>query len=398
MKVIAAPDSFKGSITAALAASAIARGVRRAVPSATVDEAALSDGGEGLVDALVAASGGQFVEASVEDPLGRPVSARYGILGDSETAAIEMAAASGLPLLAAAERDPMKTTTFGTGELILDALEHGARKVIIGIGGSATVDGGTGMARALGVRFLDDAGRELAGRGEDLERIARIDLSGRTPLLDGVEVTVACDVTNPLTGPLGAAAVYGPQKGATPEMVRALDAGLANLAARAREQLGVEVETVPGAGAAGGLGAGLIAFAGGRLERGIEIVLETVAFRDRVRGADLVITGEGRVDAQSASGKVVSGVAAAASREDVPVLVLAGSVGPGAEALYAGGVSAILSIARGPSSEAEMMQQAEALLEEAAEAAVRAFMAGRVGGKSGTAGQARRGTRQEGGR
>ena len=377
MKVVAAPDSFKGSMSAAAAARAIARGVRRAAPGAQVVEAPMADGGEGTVEALVAATGGRFVEARVEDPLGREVTARYGVLRGRATAVIEMAAASGLGLVRPEERNPMKTSTFGTGQLILDAVTGGAREIIIGIGGSATVDGGTGMARAVGVKFFGEDGKALTGGGEILRKIRRVDTSGRERRLQGVKIAVASDVTNVLTGPEGAAAVYGPQKGATPEMVRELDEGLKNLAACARRDLGVDVEKMPGAGAAGGLGAGLAAFLGARIERGVEIVIEASGLRGKVRGADLVFTGEGRVDFQSAYGKTVSGVARVAKEEGVPAVVLAGSVGEGAERLFEGGVSAILAIARGPATEAEMMREAEGLLEQAAEAAMRVFLAGR---------------------
>jgi len=376
LKVVIAPDSFKGSLSAAGAAAAIARGVGRAAPDAQIIETPLADGGEGTVDALVAATGGRFVDAEVHDPLGRPVRARYGLLGEGDTAVIEMAAASGLPLLAPDERDPMKASTFGTGELILHALGRGARELIIGIGGSATVDGGTGMARALGVRFLDEAGRALEGGGEILTRIAAIDMSGLAGELDGVTVTVASDVTNPLTGPDGAAAVYAPQKGASGEEVEVLEAGLANLAALIRRDVGVEVETAAGAGAAGGLGAGLVAFLGGRIRPGIEIVLEAVGMEERLDGADLVFTGEGSVDAQSAFGKTAAGVARAAKRVGAAVFVLAGALGEGAEAMLEAGVDAIFCIARGPSGEEEMMREAPALLEAAAEEATRAYLAG----------------------
>ncbi|MCD6405392.1 MAG: glycerate kinase, partial [Planctomycetes bacterium] len=252
MKVVIAPDSFKGSLPSARVARHIARGVRTVLAGAETVEVPLADGGEGTVEALVAATGGHFAETRVCDPLGRTILARYGFLGGGETAVIEMAAASGLPLLAASEQDPMEASTFGTGQLILDAARNGAGKIIIGIGGSATVDGGTGMARALGVRFLDSSGSELEGGGGILRRIARIDLSGLSAAVDAVTFTVACDVTNPLTGPNGAAAVYGPQKGAGPGEVEVLDEGLSALAACIRRDVGVDVERLAGAGAAGG--------------------------------------------------------------------------------------------------------------------------------------------------
>jgi glycerate kinase len=287
-----------------------------------------------------------------------------------------MAAASGLPLLSPAERNPMLASTFGTGQLILDALHRGAREIIIGIGGSATVDGGTGMARALGVRFLDSNAKPLEGGGEILQRIRRIDSSALASEVAKAKFTVACDVTNPLTGPNGAAAVYGPQKGATPEMVATLDKGLSNLASCIKRDLHKDVEALEGAGAAGGLGAGLVAFLGATLARGVDIVTNAVGLPAKLRGADLVLTGEGRIDAQSAFGKAVCGVAAAAKAAGVPCIVLAGSVGDGADALFARGVTAVLSIARGPASEKDMMSNAEHLLEAAACQVVRAFSAG----------------------
>lgn len=379
MKVIAAPDSFKGSLSAVEAAAAIARGVRAAAPSAQVIELPLADGGEGTADALVAATGGRFVEARVSDPLGRPITARYGLLGNGTTAVVEMAAASGLVLLTPEERNPMKTSTFGTGQLILDAAKGGAKSILVGIGGSATVDGGTGMARALGVDFLDSEGRVLSGGGEILTRIAAIDTSRLRAELVGVKVTVASDVTNPLTGPQGAATVYGPQKGATPEQVAELDDGLSNLAEVIRAELGKDVDSIPGAGAAGGLGAGLAAFLDAEILSGIEIVLDAVDIDRQLKGADVVFTGEGKVDGQSACGKTAAGLAAAAAVKGVPVVLLAGEVGDGAEELLEQGVTALFSIACGPTDEKTMMAEAAGLLERAAEASMRTFLAGRRG-------------------
>jgi glycerate kinase len=379
VKIVVAPDSFKGSLPASAVALAMARGVKAVLPSAEVVEIPVADGGEGTVEALVASTGGRFMAAEVDDPLGRPVSARYGFLGDAKTAVIEMAAASGLPLVPPGQRNPMKTSTFGTGQLILHAAGKGAAAMILGIGGSATVDGGTGMARALGIRLLDSAGRPLCGGGEILAEIARIDASGRAAVLDGVTFVVACDVTNPLTGPQGAAAVYGPQKGATPAQVAALEKGLANLARRIREDLGLDVESLGGAGAAGGLGAGMAAFLGARLESGIEIVLEAAGLRKHLQDAALVFTGEGKVDGQSAFGKAAAGVASAAREAGVPVILLAGAVGQGAETMHERGVSAILSIAGGPGSEEQMLADAPGLVERAAGESLRAFLAGRGG-------------------
>lgn len=366
------------------AAAAIARGVRAAAPSAETIALPLADGGEGTAEALVAATGGRFVEARVSDPLGRPITARYGFLGNGTTAVVEMAAASGLVLLTGEERNPMKTSTFGTGQLILDAARGGsggrgggAKSIIVGIGGSATVDGGTGMARALGVEFLDSEGRVLSGGGEILTQIAAIDTSRLAPDLAGVKITVASDVTNPLTGPQGAARVYGPQKGATPQQVAELDEGLSNLAEIIRAELGKDVGSIPGAGAAGGLGAGLAAFLDAEILSGIEIVLDAVDIDRQLEGADIVFTGEGKVDGQSACGKTASGLAAAAAAKGVPVVLLAGEVADGAEVLLGRGVTALLSIARGPADEKTMMAEAAYLLERAAEGSMRTFLAGR---------------------
>ncbi len=377
MKVVIAPDSFKGSLAAPEVAAAMRRGVTRASNEAEILEVPLADGGEGTVETLVAATGGHFLETRVHDPLGRPLTARYGILGGSQTAVIEMAAASGLELLAACELDPMKTSTFGTGELILDAARQGLSDIIVAIGGSATVDGGTGMARALGIRFFDSAGRELRGGGEVLAQISHVDMSGLAGEIRNVRITAACDVTNPLTGPTGAAAVYAPQKGATIEDVASLEEGLSNLAQVTRRELGIDVETLSGAGAAGGLGAGLVAFAGAELESGREIVLRAVAMEEKLRGAALVFTGEGRVDAQSACGKIAAGVAHMASEAGAVVFVLAGSLGEGAKAMHEAGADAVFCIGRGPSEEGEMMSCAAELLEATAEQVMRAYLAGR---------------------
>jgi len=328
MRVVVAPDSFKESLSAVAVAAAMARGVRDARPDAEVDVCPMADGGEGTVEAMVAATGGRLVPVDTFGPLLEPRQARFGVLGDGRTGVIEMADAAGLALLPPARRDPTKTTTYGVGWLIRAALEAGLGRIVVGIGGSATVDGGAGSAQALGVVFLDRAGRRLARglSGGQLGRIGRIDVSGRHRRLsagergEGADVRVACDVSNPLTGPDGAAAVYGPQKGATPGMVELLEAGLANLAGAIRRDLGVDVTNLPGGGAAGGLGAGLVAFAGARLESGVRTVAETVRLAERVRGADWVITGEGKFDSQSAAGKTAFGVAEIAAAAGVPAI------------------------------------------------------------------------------
>ena len=377
MKVVVAPDKFKGSLTAPEAAEALTRGVLRAHPDAHIDPAPMADGGEGTVEALVAATGGRFLDHSVAGPVGTPVRARFGLLGTGTAAVIEMATASGLLLVPPALRDPTRATTQGTGQLLLAAIEAGARRLVVGIGGSATNDGGAGLAQALGYRLLDAQGQELPPGGGALERLDRIDPRGRDPRLDAVEIAVACDVDNPLCGPRGASAVFGPQKGATPEQVTQLDRGLARLARVIERDLGMAVADLPGAGAAGGLGAGLVAFAGGTLTRGVETVIAAVGLADRLRGADLCLVAEGMIDGSSAGGKTAVGVARLARSLGCPVLALAGAIGPGAEAVLAEGIDAYFAIPPGPISGDDSMARAAAYLEQAAEQAVRAFQAGR---------------------
>lgn len=376
LRILVAPQSFKGSLDAVGVASAIARGLRRVWPDAVVDELPLADGGEGTVRALVRSTGGVLRQAMVHDPLGREIGAEWGLLGDGTTAVVEMAAASGLPLLLESERDPRVTSTRGTGELILEAAQSGAHRIVIGIGGSATNDGGAGMARAFGYRFLDDTGRDLAEGGAALARLHH--LEGQTdPRLVRPAIEVACDVTNPLLGQRGASAVYGPQKGATPEMVNELDAALTRFADVVEGSIGRPVRDVPGAGAAGGLGAGLLAFLDARLRSGAEIVLEAARFSERVRAADLVITGEGRVDSQSAYGKLTQAVAEAARRADVPVVAIAGGTADGYEGLYEAGLGALEVITDRPMTLGDAMAQAETLIETAAERLARSIAVGR---------------------
>ncbi|MCL6479061.1 MAG: glycerate kinase [Peptococcaceae bacterium] len=348
------------------AAKAITNGIHRVFPEATVLAVPVADGGEGTVPALVAATGGETVTTTVTGPLGVPVNAAFGLLPDG-VAVLEMAAAAGLSLVPEAGRDPRITTTYGVGELIKAALDRGATSIIIGIGGSATNDGGAGMAQALGVRLIDAGGRDLGFGGGQLDRLVTIDMSGLDPRIKKVKIQVACDVQNPLYGPAGASAVYGPQKGATPEMVRELDAKLRHFAGRIKEQLGIDVADIPGSGAAGGLGAGLIAFAGARLKPGIQLVLDTIDIDSMMRQVNLVITGEGRIDSQSAYGKVPAGVAARASRYNLPVIAIVGSIGPGVERLYNMGISSVMPIADGPISLQEAMDRAAELTADAAE-------------------------------
>jgi glycerate kinase len=327
MRVVIAPNAFKGSLTALEAAEAIGEGVRAALPDAELVLVPIADGGDGTVDALVAATGGERRTLRVRGPLGDPVDADYGLIDGGSTAVIEMAEAAGLALVPREKRDPRITTTYGVGELLQHAYDAGARHFIVGIGGSATNDGGAGMAQALGYHLLDEQGHELPPGGLALKRLARIHVGGVHAKWKDAEVDVACDVTNPLTGPSGASAVYGPQKGATPAMVVELDAALTHFAEIIRRDLGVDVEHVPGAGAAGGLGAGLVAFTGARLRPGAEMVMEALRLDERLAGAQLVITGEGRLDSQTARfGKGPAAVARHARHAGIPVVAIGGSV------------------------------------------------------------------------
>jgi len=382
MRIVIAPDSFKGSLSAFEVAQAIAQGVHQVLPDAETVLVPMADGGEGTVQSLVDATGGEFVCVMVTGPLGTPVPAFFGLLGDGETAVIEMATASGLPLVPPHQRNPLLTTTRGTGELIRAALDHtrcpadGARKLVVGLGGSATVDGGAGMAQALGARLTDSDGREIGPGGQELRRLAHIDVRDLDPRLARTKVVVACDVDNPLTGPRGAARVYGPQKGATPEMVEVLEKALAHYAAVVAADLGLAVRDVPGAGAAGGLGAGLLAFLHAQLQPGVEIVLEATGLRQHLQGANLVITGEGQLDSQSVFGKTPIGVARTAQAEGVPVLAIVGSTGADYEAVYAYGIDAVLSIPVRPMSLGDAMSNSPALLTEAGARAMRLLLLG----------------------
>ncbi len=376
MKVIVAPDKFKGSLSAPEAARAIARGVARAAPEASIDRVPMADGGEGTVEALVESTGGEYREVLVTGPLGAPILARFGRLGDGRTAVIEMASASGLVLVPLDRRDPLRASTFGTGELIRSAVEGGADRLIVGIGGSATNDGGAGMAQALGFRLLDADGLDLPPGGGPLDRLDRI-VKGDPDLLLGITVEVACDVDNPLCGIRGASRIYGPQKGANPSQVEALDRNLAHFARILERDLGIEVADRPRSGAAGGLGAGLMAFARGTLGPGVSLVIDAVDLLGRLRGADLCLTAEGALDGSSAFGKTAVGVSRLARSIGCPTLALAGSIGPGAEDVLLEGIDAYLSLCPGPITLEEAMNRAEELLEAAAEQATRAFLAGR---------------------
>ncbi len=366
MRIIVAPDSYKGSASALAVAQAMERGILKVFPSAEVCKIPIADGGEGTVEALITATNGQFRQTQVTGPLGDLITAQWGILGDGETAVIEMAAASGLPLLTPEQRNPRITTTFGTGELLRAALDAGLRKIIMGIGGSATNDGGMGMAQALGIRFTGDDGAELPHGGAALARLKQIDLGGVDSRLRETTITVACDVDNPLCGPRGASAVFGPQKGATPEIVAELDAALAHFATIASAVTGRQAAEQPGAGAAGGLGAAMLFFTPAQLRPGVDIVLDAVHFAEVVKGASFVITGEGRTDFQTAFGKAPIGVAKVAKSFNVPVFCLSGALGEGTDTLIDHGIDALLSICDKPMTLEEAMREGDALIEAAA--------------------------------
>lgn len=365
MQIVVAPDSYKGSVSALGVAQAMERGILRVFPDADVRKIPIADGGEGTVEALVTATHGKLKQLDVTGPLGERLTAQWGVLGDGQTAVIEMAAASGLPLVPADRRNPRITTTYGTGELMRAALDEGLRKIIIGIGGSATNDGGAGMLRAFGARFFGDDGRELPDGGGALARLQRIDLTGLDSRLKDCQIIVACDVDNPLCGPRGASAVFGPQKGATPEIVAELDAALAHFAAIAQRVSGRDVAEMPGAGAAGGLGAGLMFFTPARLRPGVEIVLDAVGFAEVVKNATFVITGEGRTDFQTAYGKAPVGVAKVAKQFKVPVFCLCGGLGDGADDVLAQGIDAVISICDRPLTLDVCMREGSALIESA---------------------------------
>ncbi|MDR0361499.1 MAG: glycerate kinase [Planctomycetota bacterium] len=377
MKIVLAPNAFKGSLDSTSAAAVMGQGVRAVVPDCETVEKPIADGGDGLFDVLGQVMGGDKIAVQVTGPLFETVTAEYLYVPAEKTAIVEMARASGLALLAPAERNPMAATTLGTGELARHAIERGAEKVVVGIGGSATNDGGMGFAAAFGAKFLDSRGRELEPVGGNLGRVARIDLS---PVPDAARAAVfdaVCDVDNPLCGERGAAAVFGPQKGATPEMAKELDAGLANLAACIRDGLGKDVLDLPGAGAAGGLGAGLKAFFDAALRPGVEVVMDLVHLDEALSGADLVFTAEGAIDFQTAFGKGPAGVASRARKAGIPCIAVAGSVADGIDNLIAIGMNAAFSLCPGPIALEKAIADAPGLLRNATAMAFRAFLAGR---------------------
>jgi len=366
MRILIAPDKFKGSLSSGEAAEAICRGLAEGWPEAEDLLCPLADGGEGTMEVLVKATGGETVPCEATGPLGELRSSCLGLLGDGKTAVVEMAAASGLELIPPHRRDPLVTSTKGTGDLIRHALDRGIRRIIVGIGGSGTNDGGTGMASALGARFLDDRGEELLPGGGNLGRLASVDVSGLDPRISETEIIVASDVGNPLLGERGASRVYAPQKGADEGGVELLESALARLAEVVSRSIAPGMEDTPGAGAAGGLGFGLQAFLGAKIRPGIEVVMGAVGFEEKLAACGLVISGEGRLDSQTAYGKTVSGVARTARRRGIPVLALGGEVTAEAASLREMGVSALLSIAPGPISQEESMREAATLLERTA--------------------------------
>lgn len=368
-----APDSFKESMTAKEVCEAMEAGIKKAVPNASCIHVPMADGGEGTVQSLIDATGGVFIEKEVTGPLGIPVKARYGILGDGKTGVIEMASASGIHHVTKETKNPMVTTTLGTGELIRDCIERGITSIILGIGGSATNDGGAGMAVALGYRLLDEQGQELKPGGGDLGRLHRIDTSGVIPGLQELNILVASDVTNPLCGERGASAVFGPQKGATPEMVAALDANLKHYSSVIAKQFGIEIADIPGAGAAGGLGGGLMAFTKATMKKGIEIVIEYTGLKEKLKDADYCFTGEGGIDFQTKFGKAPFGVAQAAKSVNsaMPVIALAGYVGKDADALYEEGFDAIFGIVPGASDLEALLANGPANVSRTAESIAR---------------------------
>ncbi|KAA9030638.1 glycerate kinase [Niallia endozanthoxylica] len=350
MKVLIAIDSFKGSISSLEGSKAIALGIKEVYPAAEIVTLPLADGGEGTVEALVRATGGRLVKKEVTGPLQEKIQAAYGILGDQKTAVIEVAEACGLPLVPLEKRNPFYTTTYGVGELILDAMDHGCREFVIGLGGSATNDAGVGMLQALGYRFLDNM-QETVGLGaKELSRIVTIDVSQVTPLLKQCYFRVACDVNNPLYGPDGASHIFGPQKGATPEMVEELDLWVKQLAEITLKELNVDIQSIAGAGAAGGLGAAFSGFLGAHLESGINLILDMVQMEKHLEGADFVITGEGKIDGQTSRGKAPLGAAKLAQNHQIPVIALAGSVTDETNALHSLGMTSIFSIISSPLS------------------------------------------------
>ncbi|HEU4964681.1 MAG TPA: glycerate kinase [Bacilli bacterium] len=371
MKIVVAPDSFKGSLSAREVGLAIRKGVERALPHADIPVVPMADGGEGTLECLIDATGGTWRTAEVRNPLGELIEASYGLLGDGVTCAIEMAQSSGLYLIAPEQRDPLRTTTYGVGELIQAGLDQGCRRFLLGLGGSATNDGGAGMLQALGVELLDAQGGEIGQGGGELSKLREIRTAGLDPRLADCEFLIACDVDNPFVGPKGASHVFGPQKGATPKMVLELDANLRHFANLIDQTVGVAIHDLPGTGAAGGLSGALLAFLGGKLQSGIQLVIEAVGLEEQLRDADLVITGEGQIDFQTAHGKTPSGVALLAQSHGIPTIALCGSVGDGIDVLHEQGIAAVYSIVNQPMTLEEAMARTAELLTHTAEQVIR---------------------------
>ena len=374
MHIVVAPDSFKECLSATQVALAISDGIKRVVPEAEITCIPIADGGEGTVEALVNATGGTIIRTPSVDAINRPIQSFYGILGDGRTAIIEMAAASGIELLAPNERNPLITSTFGTGLLMKAALNAGFTKLIVAIGGSATNDGGAGMAQALGFGLYDRDGLSIQPGGGSLADLQFIDCSNVHPLLGKAKITVASDVRNPLLGPNGATYVYGPQKGATLEMLEVLEKNMARFSHILHQKLGTNVARIPGAGAAGGLGAGLTAFCNAEMSSGFELVSELTDLEKYIREASMVFTAEGRIDSQTAYGKTISGVAQLAKKHKVPVIALAGTVAGGLSELYAQGITAVFAIANQPMSLEESKVRASELLADTAEQIMRTMI------------------------
>ncbi|MGE5670720.1 MAG: glycerate kinase [Fibrobacterota bacterium] len=370
MKIVIASDSYKGCCSSLEIGSAIETGIRRVFPDADIVTMAVADGGEGTVDALVNGRSGIFRTVTVQGPVDETVDARYGII-NSTTAIIEMAAASGLPLVHPEKKNPLYTTTYGTGQLIKDALDCGCKKIILGIGGSATNDGGAGMAQALGVRFLDSQNRSIGKGAIHLDSIKTIDMSGLDTRIPECQVIGLCDVSNPLTGDNGASFIYARQKGAKEEDLPLLDKVLSHFAQCIEDQLGIDVKSIPGAGAAGGLAAGLIAFCNGSLHKGIDTILKLVDFEKEIRNADLVITGEGALDGQSINGKVPVGVALTASKYGIPVIAITGTIGDRVDKVYNASITSVMSIINAPMSLDNAIQKYHVLAADASERLMR---------------------------
>lgn len=370
MKIVIAPDSFKESLSASLVCRRIARGARKVFPAASIVQVPMADGGEGTMPAILG-DRGRLVSVIVTSPLGNRITARYGLMQNGRTAVIEMAQASGIHLVPPAKRDPMRTTSYGTGELIRTALERGSRKIILTLGGVATNDAGAGMARALGFRFLDRQGRTIPDGVRGFRDLHRIESSPAHPMIRKSSFEAACDVRNPLCGPEGSARVYGPQKGATPAMVREIEALLRRFAKIVERDLGTRVIDLPGAGAAGGAGAGAVAFLNARLRSGVDIVIEETGLKQILRGADLMVTGEGKIDGQTLFGKTAAGVARIAKERGILVIALCGQTGSGFEKVRSAGIDRIFSVTNASVSAAQSLRRAGPLLEKAAEKAFR---------------------------